>query len=281
MKIFITVLFIFFNINFANTQEKIRISSIPDESLSELSTKFKPLINYLESSLNIETEFIPVTDYAAVVEALVSKKIDLAWLGGFTFVQANLRSKDEVIPIVQRVKDQEFKSIFISHKSNNFTTLSDLKNKTFSFGSPSSTSGHLMPRYFLIKEGIYVDDFFKRVAFSGAHDATIFSVLSKKVDAGVVNELIWKKFKSQNKDIADNIDVIFETPPYYDYNWSTSKSIDINIREKIKQAFLKLDIKNKVHKEILDLQRATKFIETNKNNYDAIKQAAFEAKLID
>ena len=281
MKIFITVLIIFFNINFANTQEKIRISSIPDESFSELSTKFKPLINYLESSLNIETEFIPVTDYAAVVEALVSKKIDLVWLGGFTFVQANLRSKDEVIPIVQRVKDQEFKSIFISHKSNNYNTLSDLKNKTFSFGSPSSTSGHLMPRYFLIKGGIYVDDFFKRVAFSGAHDATIFSVLSKKVDAGVVNELIWKKFKSQNKDIADNIDVIFETPPYYDYNWSISKSVDINVREKIKQAFLKLDIKNKVHKEILDLQRATKFIETNKNNYDAIKQAAFEAKLID
>src|SRR5947207_952376 len=121
----------------------------------------------------MEVQFTPVTDYAAVVEGLANDKIDLAWLGGFTFVQAKLRTGGHAVPIVQRAEDEKFTSKFIVPASSPVKSLAELKGKTFAFGAPSSTSGHLMPRYFLMKDGIQPDTDFKAVAFSGAHDATV------------------------------------------------------------------------------------------------------------
>ena len=263
------------------SNEKLIISSIPDESLSELSTKFKPLVDYLEKELSIDIEFVPVTDYSAVVEALVNEKVHLAWLGGFTFVQASIRSNNNIIPIIQRKKDQKFRSVFITHKSSSINNINELKNKNFSFGSPSSTSGHLMPRYFLMKQGIEVDTFFKRIAYSGAHDATIFSVLSRKVDGGVLNELVWEKFKQNNKKLTEKLKVVSKTKPYFDYNWSILKSVDKTLREKLINAFLKLSKENDFERNILQLQRAENFIPTYKKNYEKIKTIAIDTGLIE
>jgi len=91
-----------------------RVSAIPDESPTELQRKFKPLGEHLERKLGMKVEFVPVTDYAASVEALVNKKVDMVWFGGFTFVQARIRSKDGVEPLVQRAEDGKFRSVFIT-----------------------------------------------------------------------------------------------------------------------------------------------------------------------
>lgn len=116
--------------------------------------------------------FTPVSDYAAVVESLATKKIDLAWLGGFTYVQAKIRTNGTAIPIVQRAEDAVFTSKFITADPN-IKALADLKGKTFAFGAPSSTSGSLMPRYFLQQAGLNPEKDFRNVAFSGAQDATV------------------------------------------------------------------------------------------------------------
>src|SRR5215203_965973 len=141
----------------------LRVSAIPDEAPTELQRKFAPLGKYLEKETGMKVSFVPVSDYAAVVEALATNKLDLAWLGGFTFVQAKIRTNGTAIPIVQREEDAKFTSKFIS-ADDSIKTLADLKGKTFTFGSPSSTSGHLMPRYFLMKEGINADKDFKAIA---------------------------------------------------------------------------------------------------------------------
>ena len=150
----------------------LRVSAIPDEAPTELQRKFKPLGDYLKQETGLEVQFTPVTDSAAVVEGLANEKIDLAWLGGFTFVQAKLRTQGGAQPIVQRAEDEKFTSRFIVPVASTARTLQDLKGKTFVFGSPSSTSGHLMPRFFLNQVGIRPETDFKAVAFSGAHDAT-------------------------------------------------------------------------------------------------------------
>ena len=263
-----------------HSKEKLKISTIPDESINELHKKFLPLVEYLEKETNLKIEFTPVTDYAAVVEALVSKKIDMAWLGGFTYVQADMRSNGNIIPIIQRERDTKFKSVFITNKDSKIKNLKDLKNKTFSFGSPSSTSGHLMPRYFLMQEKIIPENFFNKIAYSGAHDATIFSVLGKKVDAGALNISVWENFNKKNLKIKNNLSVFFTTPDYFDYNWSIRKDIPESTRKKIINAFLKLDKNKPSHKEILKLQRSEKYIKTNKLNYQKIKDAAIEINLL-
>jgi len=257
----------------------LRISSIPDEAPTELQRKFTPVAAYLEKETGLKVSYVPVSDYAAVVEALATGKIDLAWLGGFTFVQAKIRTKGTAKPIVQREEDTKFISRFITTDST-IKTVADVKGKTFAFGSPSSTSGHLMPRYFMLKDGVNPDKDLKNVAFSGNHDATVAFVNSGKVEAGVVNASVWDRIVEQKKIDVSKIRVFATTPPYYDYNWTVRGDLDPKITQKLTDAFLKLDPKNAEHKAVLDIQRASKFVPTSPENYAGIEQAAQSAGLL-
>jgi hypothetical protein len=133
-------------------------------------------------------------------------------------------AKGTAIPLVQREEDARFTSKFITADPN-IKTLADTRGKVFAFGSPSSTSGHLMPRYFLMEEGINADSDFKNVAFSGAHDATVAFVASGKADAGVLNASVWAKLVEEKK-VDEKVRVIATTPPYFDYNWTVRGDLD-------------------------------------------------------
>ena len=262
-----------------SAEQVFRVSAIPDEAPTELQRKFKPLGEYLEKKIGMKVEFTPVTDYAAAVEALVNRKVDLAWFGGFTFVQANVRSGGKVIPLVQREEDSKFRSVFITSDPA-IKTLADLKGRDVSFGSQSSTSGHLMPRSFLMQAGIDPDKDFKRVAFSGAHDATIAAVAAGKVEAGALNISVWEKFVADKKVDTSKVRVFYTTPAYFDYNWTVHADMPAATREKLAKAFLALNSNTPEGKEILDLQRATRFVATKAENYKGIEQAARAAGLL-
>jgi phosphonate transport system substrate-binding protein len=262
--------------------DTLRVSAIPDEAPTELLRKFKPLGAYLEQQLDMKVEFVPVSDYAAVVEAIAADRIDLAWLGGFTFVQARLKtagSAHPAIPLVQRAEDEKFTSKIISADPN-VNSLQDLKGKTFAFGSVSSTSGSLMPRFFMLQDGINPETFFSRIAYSGAHDATAAWVQAGKADGGVLNASVWDKLVAAGKIDSDKVKVIATTPPYFDYNWTVRGTLDAGLRDKIQTAFLALDPANPEHKAILDLQAASRFIPTKAENYQGIEQAAEAAGLL-
>ena len=262
----------------SQAQQVLRVSAIPDESPTELQRKFKPLGDYLEKKLSMKVEFTPVSDYAASVEGLLNNKLDMVWFGGFTFVQAKVRSGGKVIPIVQREEDEKFKSVFIT-TDKSINKLADLKGKTFTFGSESSTSGHLMPRSYLLAAKINPDTDMKRIAFSGAHDATVAAVAGGKVDAGALNISVWEKLQSQSK-VDPAVRVFYTTPGYYDYNWSVRSDMNPALRQKLTDAFLSLNRNDPQGKEILELQRATRFIPTKAENYTAIEAAANNADLL-
>jgi phosphonate transport system substrate-binding protein len=263
----------------AHAQQVLRVTAIPDESPTELARKAAPLVKYLEARLGMKVEFTPVTDYAAAVETLITHKVDLAWFGGFTFVQASARSGGKVIPLVQREEDERFRSVFITSDPA-IKTLADLKGKDVSFGSQSSTSGHLMPRSVLLQAGVDPDKDFKRVAYSGAHDATVAAVAAGKVQAGALNISVWDKLVADKKVDVDKVRVFYTTPPYYDYNWSVSADMPAALRAKLMQAFLALDRQTPEGKEVLDLQRATRFVPTRPENYKGIEAAAANAGLL-
>ena len=263
----------------AHAQAVFKMTAIPDEAPTELARKVAPLVKYLEQQLGMKVEFTPVSDYAAAVEALVNKQVDMAWYGGFTFVQANIRSGGKVIPLVQREEDEKFRSVFITSDPD-IKTLADLKGKTVSFGSQSSTSGHLMPRSVLLQANIDPDKDFKRVAYSGAHDATIAAVAAGKVDAGALNVSVWDKFVADKKVDTTKVKVIFTTPPYFDYNWTVHADMPAAQREKLTKAFLSLNPATPEGKEVLDLQRATRFVPTKAENYKGIEAAGRNAGLL-
>ncbi len=257
----------------------LRVSSIPDENPTELQRKFKPLGDYLAKATGLKVEFTPVTDYAASVEGLVTNKLDMVWFGGFTFVQAYTRSKGQVVPLVQRDVDEKFRSVFIT-TDKSINKLDDLKGKTLSFGSESSTSGHLMPRSYLLAAKINPDTDLKRVAYSGAHDATVAAVAGGKVDAGALNISVWEKLVDAKKVDPAVVRVFYTTPSYYDYNWTVRSDLTPALKKKLTDAFLALDINNPEHKEILALQKAGKFLPTKPENYKSIEAAAQSAGLL-
>ena len=264
----------------AQAQAVFKVTTIPEEAASEQIRKFGPLVKYLERTLGTKVEFVPVSDYPAAVEALVNKQVDMVWFGGFTFVQAKLRSGDKIVPIAQREEDTQFRSVFITQKSSGITKLEDLKGRQVSFGSASSTSGHLMPRSFLLQANIEPEKDFKRIAYSGAHDATIASVVSGKVDAAALDITVWKKFVAENKVNTQDVNVFFTTAPYFNYNWSVHADMPADLREKIKAALLGLNPANPEHAEILKLNRATRYVPTTPENYKGLESAARSAGLL-
>jgi phosphonate transport system substrate-binding protein len=259
--------------------EELRVSAIPDEAPTELQRKFAPLGAYLEKAVGMKVSFVPVADYAATVEGLAAGKLDLIWYGGFTFVQARRRTGN-ALPLVQREEDAHFHSKFIVPAASRARTLQDLKGARFAFGSVSSTSGHLMPRFFLLRNGIDPDRDFARVAFSGAHDVTAKWVEAGKVDAGVLNESIWQRLLDERKIDPAKVRVLWTTPEYPDYNWTVRGDLDPKLVAKLRAAFLALDPANPEHRAILDLQRATRFVPTSPEAYRPIEEAARAAGLL-
>ncbi|MCB0213106.1 MAG: putative selenate ABC transporter substrate-binding protein, partial [Anaerolineae bacterium] len=207
------------------------------------------------------------------------------WFGGLTGVQARLQVADAQA-LVQRDIDENFHSVFIATKDSGIEPFEDisgleqLKGHTFTFGSDSSTSGRLMPQYFMSQAGVTLDDFKGEPGFSGSHDATIQLVESGSYEAGALNESVWDARVEAGEVDLDKVQLLWRTPPYHDYHWVARP--DLNERygegftDKITQAFIALDPNVPEQKEILDLFGTDKFIATTNDNYAQIEAVGRE-----
>ncbi len=261
------------------------IGAIPDQDPEKLQRQFDLLANYLREELGVPVEYKPVTDYAASVTAFRLGDLDMVWFGGLTGVQARLQV-DGAQALVQRDRDEEFHSIFIAAKASGIEPFDDisgleqLKGHTFTFGSESSTSGRLMPQYFLSQTGVTLADFKGEPGFSGAHDKTIKLVEAGTYDAGVLNEQVWLDRVQAGEVDLDKVQLIWRTPSYHDYHWvirpDLTERYGADFPEKVIQAFLKLSPDDPQQKEILDLFGADKFITTQNDNYLQIEAVGRE-----
>ena len=248
-----------------SNSETFKIGAIPDFDQAEMEDGFNDFSDYLSKEIGKPVEFVPTVDYSSLVTAFDRGEIDLAWFGGLTATQA-LNKVPEAEAFAQRPSDQEFKSVFIQQRGLNLKDLEDLKGKTFTFGSESSTSGHLMPRYFLTEAGINPEEDFDGAAnYSGSHDKTYKLVESGAFQTGAVNVQYWEKA----------VEEFYRTPDFYDYNWTLNKDIDQKFGEgtaqKVKDTILNM---KKEDSKIMDLLSTEEFIETKNENFDLIKEVA-------
>ncbi len=259
--------------------------AIPDQDPQKLQRQYSKLGAYLEKELGVPVEYRPVVDYTAAVTGFKVGDLDLVWFGGLTGVQARLQVKGAEA-IAQRDVDAKFHSVFIASKNSglkpikNTTDFQQLKEHTFTFGSESSTSGRLMPQYFLQQAGIKVSDFKGEVGFSGDHDKTIKLVEAGSYEVGAVNEKIWLKRVAAKEVDLNKVAVIWRSPAYYDYHWLINPQVKqrygADFISKVQTALLKLDPSVPEHKEILDLLDANKFIATQNSNYAQIEKVGRE-----
>lgn len=253
----------------------LKIAGIPDQNSSTLARRYDALTTYLSQELDVEVEYVPTVDYAATVTGFRQDEIQMAWFGGLTGVQARL-AVDGSQAIAQRPRDTAFHSKFVIFADSDADSLEDLKGLTFTFGSESSTSGHLMPRHYLLNAGVDPNtDFDGPPNYSGSHDKTWKLVESGAFQAGVLNEAVWDKAVEEGNADLSKVRELAITPPYFDYNWTVRGDMDEKFgdgfTERVQQAILSID---EEEGEILELFSTETFIESENSNYDAIQDVA-------
>ncbi|NEP15893.1 MAG: putative selenate ABC transporter substrate-binding protein [Leptolyngbya sp. SIO4C1] len=269
----------------AGSSEPLTLGAIPDQDPEKLQRLNALLADYLEAELAVPVEYKPVTDYAAAVTAFKVGDLDLVWFGGLTGVQARLQVEGAQA-LVQRDIDEQFHSVFIANENaglsalDNLGELSTLKGKSLTFGSESSTSGRLMPQYFLQQAGVELSDFRGEVGFSGNHDATIKLVEAGTYEIGALNQQVWEDRLAEGAIDTNKVSVIWQTPAYYDYHWVVNPAVETRYGEgfveEVQAALLALDPAVPEEKAILDLFGAEKFIATENSNYEQIEAVGRE-----
>ena len=266
----------------AQVQTVLRIGAIPDQNPEKLNRLYGLVANELGRQLGVKVLYVPVTDYTAAVSAFRTGNLDLVWFGGLTGVQASLQ-KPGAQMIAQRDIDAQFYSVFIANTRSGIKPiqtqkgLAALKGKRFTFGSESSTSGRLMPQYFLSQAGVKLGDFAGGApGFSGSHDATIALVQSGAYDAGAVNEQVWKSSLRSGKANRTKVVQIWRTPSYPDYLWLGQPNLDQRFGKgftaKLRAAIVGWRPSDPEQKRILELFGAQQFTSVKAGEYKKIEQ---------
>ena len=264
----------------------LKVGGIPDQDVARLARRYKVFSDYLATELGVNVEYVPSANYAAVVTSFGQGDLHLAFFGGLTGVQARLQNPG-AIAIAQRESDAEFNTKFIARAALNLDSLEDLKNQasefSITFGSESSTSGHLMPRHFLNQAGINPDEDFRiPPSYSGSHDNTWVLVQSGAYDVGALSEEVWGRAVQTGTADPAYVKEFYTTPPYYDYNWTAQGNLDEvfgeGFTDKVGQALLRLNPQE--HGDILMLFSTEKFIETSNGNYSTIEEVARDLGLV-
>ena len=263
-------------------QPELRLGAIPDQKPEKLNRLYPLVAKQLGQQLGVRVTYVPVVDYAAAVGAFRTGNLDLVWFGGLTGVQARLQKPGAKV-IAQRDIDVSFHSIFIASTRSglkpisNQKQLAELKGKRFTFGSESSTSGRLMPQYFLAQAGVKLADFAGGApGFSGSHDTTIALVSSGAYDAGVVNEQVWRTSLHDGKANRAKVIPIWKSPGYPDYHWVAQGDLDARFGKgftaKLQRAILSWRPSDPEQKQILALFGAQQFTAADAAAYGRIEQ---------
>lgn len=254
----------------------IKVGMIPDAGATQLSIQEKaPLKAYLTQALGSEVNLIIPTNYNATVEALGNGSLDFAYLGALTYVKAHERYG--VVPLVQRAIDKEFHTLFITSANSPIRSLNDLKGKKFAFGDINSTSGHLIPYMEMKQAGIDPDNDLQ-FRYTGSHPATAKAVESGAVDAGALDETVYKSMIADGKLDGSKVHVLYTSKPFVDYVWVARKDVSPATQQKFAQAFTGL--KEGQNDEILKILRGKNFVRATDEEYAIIKLIAQQLKMM-
>ena len=254
----------------------LSVGMIPDAGATQVAIEQKaPLKDYLSKSLGESINLIIPTNYNATVEALGNNSLDFAYLGALTYVKAH--AQYGVLPLVQRTEDKQFHSLFITPSGSPVKQLADVKGKRFAFGDINSTSGHLIPYAELKKAGVDVDHDLQ-FRYTGSHPATVKAVEAGTVDAGALDETVYRSMISEGKVDGSKVRIFHTSDPFVDYVWVARKDVDAGHREKFANAFLSL--REGRDNAILDILRGKTFVRADDAEYANIRSVASQLKML-
>jgi phosphonate transport system substrate-binding protein len=257
----------------------LRVGFVPAENAQEVARNAQPIVQILQENLKMEVQSFVATDYTGVVEAFRANKLDIAFLTPASYVLANGEANVRVILKSHRRGRAEYYSAIITHADSNIRSLADLRDRTFAFGDPLSTSGHIFPRKMFAENGINPTKDFKRVIYSGGHDATVLAVLNRKVDAGATFANFpngkggaWTRYLTDPKE-QKQIRAIAYSEPIPADNLVINANLDPDLIRRIEKIFLDLSADPAGKKMLRDLYQIDGFVTATDQDYDSVRQA--------
>lgn len=256
----------------------LRIGVLPGQTAAQLREQYQPLVSYLRNNIGRPVELVVPEDYADLLSLFASGSVDAAFFGGLTFIQA--QAQTGAIPLVIRDIDTRFTSLFFARRDADGSAVSDFAGKPFGFGSRLSTSGHLMPRYFLRSQGLVPEETFSSVIYTGAHDKTIMSVLDGSIDIGVANAIIIGQMTQSGRIDENDLKILWETPPYTNYVWALQPALEAELKVPLQDAFLSLTVIDEDQREILENLGTRSFLPVRQEDFEGLRAVALELGLL-
>ncbi len=246
----------------------VRFSALPDQAPDRVLAQHKEVVDEVCRIARVSCAWVPAPSYQGLVAGLGRGEIDVAFFGGVTFAQA--RHRFGAVPLAMRDIDFAFTSVILVRAGDSAQSLADLSGRRFAFGDSNSTSGHFMPRYFLRQEGLTPEQVFSGVAYSGRHDATIRMIADGRVDAGAVNGSLAYAMLASDTSAGPRLRVLWRSPPFTDYVWAARPGLDTDVRRRIQNAFLDLDLSQPAHRAALEHEGAGGYVPADPGEFDAI-----------
>ncbi|MHC4994448.1 MAG: phosphate/phosphite/phosphonate ABC transporter substrate-binding protein [Planctomycetota bacterium] len=257
----------------------LRVGVLPDEEPSVLEARLQILMAYLRAELDVPCRLSIPDSYEQLVSLFMRGEIDLAYLGGYTYIAS--RRSIGAIPLVARKRDLDFTSYFLVRTDHPARGLKDLSGLSLAFGSKMSTSGHLMPRFYLERNELHPEAFFESVRYSGAHDATAYLVRDGAVEVGAANASVIDSMFRDGRLLKREVRVLWETPPYPNYTWAAHPDLDRATLDAVRDAFLKLSTDHPDHAAVLGALDASYYLPVEPGAFQDLEQTAIQLGLLD
>jgi phosphonate transport system substrate-binding protein len=227
----------------AEDLKEITIGVIPTESSASAMKGFEPFRADMEKSLGIPVKLFIAPDYAGVIEAMRFNKVQIAWFGNKSAIEAVNRASGEVfVQTVDVNGNPGYWSLIVVHKDSPYQNMDEIirdgKNLTFGNGDPNSTSGYLIPTYYIWgQRGIDPAKHFKLMR-NANHETNLMAVANKQVDFATNNTENWDKFSQAHPEQIKNVRAIWKSPLIPSDPMVWRKDLPKEWKSKIKGFFL-------------------------------------------
>ena len=254
----------------AEAPRTLRVGAIPDQSPESVKAQHWPVIQLVCAIVDVRCEWVALDTYQQVVDALGRGALDMAFVGGAVY--ARTKPVYGLEPLVNRDVDLNFTSVLVVRSAAPVHRLKELGGMRLLFGNRDSTSGHVMVRHFLRREGIEPERFFSRVGYADQHEATLAAVAAGQADAGVVNSALAQRALARGGRYEGQLRIVWESPAYVDYMWAVRPGLPRPLRDAITEAFLDLDRESPQHEAALRAEGAGGFVPANNADYDKLAE---------
>ncbi|MFY1942829.1 phosphate/phosphite/phosphonate ABC transporter substrate-binding protein [Achromobacter xylosoxidans] len=256
--------------------DTLTIGLIPAEDAQAMIESSKQVIEQLQQQTGMKVKPFVATDYNGIIEALRARKLDVAYLGPFSYVLATSVADVEAfsVAVTKKSGKSAYKSMIVVRADSGLDSLQALRNHTFAFVDPSSASGHLFPKAGLQQAGYDPEKLFSRVVFSGSHDASLLAVANKKVDAAAVADRIYASAIAKGQLRQDELKVVWTSRDIPESPMVWRKDLDPAVKDKVAKALAGIKNVPWGDQGMLDGFQAT-----NDAAYDVVRDTAKVLKL--